>query len=263
MLQAALLAGLAFQMAQNPSPMSEQTRKHERLVQHPVKGRRIGRAILIGQPGPNAPVILHFHGDPWLPQQAAAAAYLHATILAIHAGSGSDAYNELVKDPDSFRKLLAEAGAAEARRPILLSSFSAGYGAVRAILRHSYHRIDSVLLMDGMHTDYRNRQPDPAGLDVFLQFAKDAAAGRKRMLITHSEVFPGTFASTTETADWLLAELRLRRLPVLRWGPLGMQQLSEVRRGRLAILGFAGNSAPDHVDHLHGMATWLRTFRRL
>ena len=34
---------------------------------------------------------------------------------------------------------------------------------------------------------------------MFIRFAGDAAAGKKRMLVTHSEVFPGTFASTTET----------------------------------------------------------------
>jgi hypothetical protein len=32
-----------------------------------------------------------------------------------------------------------------------------------------------------------------------------------------------------------------------------MQQLSETRAGRFELLGFAGNSAPDHVDHLHAM----------
>jgi hypothetical protein len=30
-----------------------------------------------------------------------------------------------------------------------------------------------------------------------------------------------------------------------------MQQLSGTRAGSFAVLGFAGNSAPDHVDHLH------------
>jgi hypothetical protein len=51
--------------------------------------------------------------------------------------------------------------------------------------------------------------------------------------------------------------LGLRRTPVLRWGPRGMQQLSELRKGRFAILGFAGNSAPDHVDQFHGMPEFL------
>jgi hypothetical protein len=81
--------------------------------------------------------------------------------------------------------------------------------------------------------------------------------GEKRFLVTHSEIFPGTFASTTETADWMLRALGLRRTPVLRWGPRGMQQLSEVRSGKLEVLGFAGNSAPDHVDQLQSMPELL------
>jgi hypothetical protein len=80
--------------------------------------------------------------------------------------------------------------------------------------------------------------------------------------VTHSEIFLGTFASTTETTDWLVQTLGLRRVPVLRWGPGGMQQLSEVRKGRFEIMGFAGNSAPDHIDQLHGMPDFLRRLER-
>lgn len=56
----------------------------------------------------------------------------------------------------------------------------------------------------------------------------------------------------------LLGALGLRREAVLRWGPVGMQQLSEVVAGGLRVLGFAGNSAPDHMDHFHGMPGFLR-----
>ena len=77
------------------------------------------------------------------------------------------------------------------------------------------------------------------------------------MLVTHSEIFPGTYASTTETADWMLGALGLTRQPTLTWGPRGMQQLSEAQAGRFALLGFAGNSAPDHVDHQHAMPELL------
>ena len=94
-------------------------------------------------------------------------------------------------------------------------------------------------------------------MEPFHRYASLAAARSKRLIITHSEIFPGTFASTTETTDDLLRELGLKRTSVLRWGPGGMQQLSEARRGGLLILGFAGNSAPDHVDHLHGMAAFV------
>jgi len=36
-----------------------------------------------------------------------------------------------------------------------------------------------------------------------------------------------------------------------------MQQLSEARSGRFELMGFAGNSAPDHIDQLHSMPEML------
>ena len=126
-------------------------------------------------------------------------------------------------------------------------------------------RVDAVLLLDGMHTSYvPEGQPLAAGgtldttnLIAFAAFARAAMRGEKRFVVTHSEIFPGTFASTTETADWLLHSLELVRTPVLTWGPRGMQQLSEIRAGRFELLGFAGNSGPDHIDHLHAMPELL------
>jgi hypothetical protein len=155
---------------------------------------------------------------------------------------------------------------------ITLVGFSAGHGAVRAILREPRHfaRVDAVLLLDGMHTSYvpegrvlaEGGTLDTTNLAAFAEFARAAVRGEKRFVVTHSEIFPGTFASTTETADWLLTALGLTRVPVLRWGPRGMQQLSEVRAGRFELLGFAGNSAPDHVDHLHAMPELLNRMLR-
>ena len=99
---------------------------------------------------------------------------------------------------------------------------------------------------------------DGAGLEPFLSYARLAAAGKKRMLVAHSEVFPGTYASTTETAGYLLEQLQIQRKPVLRWGALGMQQVSNARKERFQLRGFAGNSAPDHVDHFHALFAWLK-----
>ena len=98
-------------------------------------------------------------------------------------------------------------------------------------------------------------------MEGFVRFARDAVAGKKKMVLAHSEIYPGTFSSTTETADYLLEQLRLRRKAVLKWGPMGTQQLSEVRKGGFTLLGFAGNAAPDHVDELHSLPVllgWLR-----
>ena len=45
-------------------------------------------------------------------------------------------------------------------------------------------------------------------------------------------------------------------------GPSGSPQLSEAIKGRLAIMGFAGNSAPDHIDQFQGMPEFLKPLER-
>ena len=100
---------------------------------------------------------------------------------------------------------------------IVLSAWSAGYGAIREILEvpADYRRVDRVLLIDSLHTNYAAGKPGPAesaldagNLGISLRFARDAVARRKTMVIIHSEILPGTYASTTETADWLLTRLK-------------------------------------------------------
>jgi hypothetical protein len=39
---------------------------------------------------------------------------------------------------------------------------------------------------------------------------------------------------------------------------MGMQELSEVRAGKFLLIGYAGNSAPDHVDQLHSLPEYLK-----
>jgi hypothetical protein len=272
--------------AQNPSPMVEQTRKHERLLQMPLAGT----TRMFAGPGakpvelfvPDAAhgrdvvdLIVHFLGAAWLPEQAVAKLGGTNVVDVVNLGAGSGVYDRAFSDPAAFdsllasttRELSAAAGHDVRIRRVTLVGFSAGHGAVRAILRDARHfaRVDAVLLLDGMHTSYvpegsllaTGGTLDTTNLVAFANFARAAIRGEKRFVVTHSEIFPGTFASTTETADWLLGALGLHRTPVLEWGPRGMQQLSEVRAGRFELLGFAGNSAPDHVDQLHGMPEFL------
>ncbi len=274
-----LSAALVAQQPQNPSPLVEHTRAHERVPEASPPGRRepleLGTLFVPASLRRSAPLLIHAHGSTWLPEVAAARAGGMAAIT-IQLGSGSAVYAKPFRDPGLFTRLLAEAETKAGVRltPVILTSWSAGYGAVREILSvpDHYARVDRVLLIDGLHVGYVDGAPgtgpglssriETAGLDVFLRFARDAVAGRKRMIVTHSEIFPGTYASTTETADWLLDQLGVRRRAVLRWGPLGMQQLSEARAGRFRLIGYAGNSAPDHVDQLHALPEFLDDLRR-
>lgn len=236
--------------AQNPSPMVDNTRAHQRLVKHDFKMTKIGKADVLYGTGDD--LLIHFHGASWVVMQAGG----DRTVAVLNLGAGSGVYEKAFADPDAFTQLVQSLN-----RPfkhIYLSGFSAGYGAVRAILRNHADEIEGVMLLDGIHTGYPF---DASKLESFLAFARRAVAGEKAMVITHSEIFPGTFASTTECTDYLIAQLGLKRTAVVAWGPGGMQQLSSVRAGRFEVLGFAGNSAPDHIDHLHGMPSFIELLR--
>ena len=272
--------------SQNPSPMTESTRAHGRLTPSQLRGTLrsfvgpSGKSVELLVPNVSSPrdsldLVVHFHGAAWLPQQAVAGLGGDIVAAVVNLGAGSGTYHRAFEDPAVFDSLLVgvtrEVSSVLGRRArighVTLAGFSAGHGAIRAILREPRHfaRIDVVLLLDGMHTSYipegtvvaAGGALDTTNLVAFAAFARAAIRGEKRFLVTHSEIFPGTFASTTETADWLLRALGLQRTPVLQWGPRGMQQVSEVRAGRFELLGFAGNSAPDHVDHLHAMPEFL------
>jgi hypothetical protein len=266
--------------------MVDATRAHERLVRRDLGGVTrsfpgpAGKSVELWIP-PQArsrdtiDIVMHFLGAAWLPEQAVARAAPEAVAVILNLGAGSGIYDRSFRTPAAFDSLLTdverEIGDARGRPVTLgritLTAFSAGHGAVRAILRDPRHfaRVGAVLLLDGMHTSYvpdRKVLADGGTLDTtnlvaFAEFARAAQRGEKRFLVTHSEIFPGTFASTTETADWLLRALGLHRTPVVRWGPRGMQQLSEVRSGRFELQGYAGNSAPDHIDQLHAMPELL------
>jgi hypothetical protein len=278
--------------SQNPSPMIETTRAHERLVQRTLPGTvrmyagPAGRPVEVFVPDRTTSretfdLVVHFHGAAWIPEQAVVALDRRTVAATVNLGSGSGAYDRGFSDPAVFDTLLAavsrEVSAATGKSPrldrITLVGFSAGHGAIRAILREPRHfeRVSAILLLDGMHTSYvpegsllaTGGAIDSTNLVAFANFARAAMRGEKRFLVTHSEIFPGMFVSTTETADWLLHALGLQRKPVVQWGPRGMQQLSEVRAGRFELLGFAGNSAPDHIDQFHSEPEMLaRLLRR-
>jgi hypothetical protein len=263
-----VLGTAGAQQPQNPSPMVEHTRAHQRLKEETAPGRRekLDLGTLFLPAHSRRSILFFFHGGTWLPEMAASRNKV--AVVSVQAGAGSAAYARLFDDPRRFLRLVAEAETKAGIKfdRVMLGGWSAGCGAVRQILKtpKSYARVDRTLLIDGMHTDYVDGKPgplDPGNLEIWLQLARDAMAGRKRLIVTHSEIFPGTYASTTETADYLLAQFGLRRRAVLKWGPMGTQQLSETRAGRFLLVGYAGNSAPDHVDQLHSLPVFLKWLR--
>ncbi len=263
--------------SQNPSPMIEHIRPHERVPDISNSGlyeewpnilpKRVHFFLPEKMVTDSINLLIHFHGA----QNVVNYTVSHNPgwmAITVNLGSGSSVYASPFSEANTLDKLIQAASKASAKpiRGIYLSGWSAGYGAIRSILRNeTKHRIKGIILLDGMHAGYvPNGTPlaaggkiDPNDLSPFLDFAKSSIEGKTQFIFTHSAVFPGTFASTTECADYLIQALGLDLRPFLTEGPLGMQQLAKASKGNLRIMAFAGNSAPDHVDHLHAMYWFL------
>jgi hypothetical protein len=274
----------AQQMNQFPSPMTDTIRPHERIEDKPLAGVSLVLNHALSKPVEvyftdqgherRVNLLIHFHGAGYIPKHAAYDTGRPFIVAVVNLGSGSAVYENEFRDEATFPKLVetirtgvSERVAKEIEIPwIYLSSFSAGYGAVRAILKNHPSMPDGIVLLDGLHTDYvpsgrvlaQGGALNTEKLKGLLEYARLAMEGKKQFFITHSEIFPGTYASTTETADYVINALHLQRHAVLKSGPAGMQMLSETHRSGLTILAFAGNTAPDHIDHFHGLPVFLK-----
>jgi hypothetical protein len=272
-----LAVSLAVSMgiaAQEKGEPTGKVRSHPRVKKETPDGQRdklsIGTLFFpkgIKREG-TVPLFIHFHGGDWLPE-VAAVEHGKTAVISVQLGSGSAVYAKPFADAKALGNLLAEAEKTAGVKfgPIALTGWSAGYGAVRAILKNpdDYARVDAIVLLDGMHAGYVKDEgaKGPARLvaehvDIFVKFAKDAVAEKKRFIVLHSQIVPGTYASTTETADYLLHHLKLERKENKKVGPMLTQQLTEAGAGRFQVLGFEGDTAADHVDLLHCLSHYLK-----
>jgi hypothetical protein len=203
-------------------------------------------------------VVFHFHGhDP--ARKEWVTVMNNVVFVGMTLGIGSGIYGKTFNDPSVFERLLKSVEAAVAERSknpkaharrIALSSWSAGYGAVEEILRQplGQERVDTVVLLDGLHCDYQGDGLVQTTLEPFVRFAHAAADGKRLMVVTHSSIVPPGYASTTETANFLISELGGRPRPARTRAsdPMGLELVSRYDKGGFHVRGYAGNAELDH-----------------
>jgi len=226
--------------------------------------------------GGAADLTIHLHGTALRAELNLARTKQPGVSVTVTLPGLSGVYTEKFRDPAVFRRILEEtrskvadaAGAPELGvAPVTITSFSAGFGGVRELLKNpeAFARIDTLVMADSIYAgftgDRARREVDPANMEGFVRFAREAVEGRKRMLVSHTELLTPNYASTAETADYLIKQLGGAREKVSEAWPGELQLQSRFVKGKLKIYGFAGDAGPDHMKHLFNVWQFLERIK--
>lgn len=225
-----------------------------------------GRAV---RPDGSFRLLIHLHGAEPVRKQLAAEGF-DLVIAALDAGVGSHAYERaFTPGPATFdrlveaieREVAAVNGLPAARaEPILLSSWSAGYGAIGPILTRPEPRLAAIVLLDSLYAGYLagKRTVEHGQVPLFLEAARKARTGAAAFYLTHTAIGTPGYASTGEVASYLLDELGVKATPVDA-DPGTNHALSRIfEEGRLVIRGYAGADRDAHCAQLHLLPSILR-----
>ncbi len=216
-------------------------------------------------------VVVHFHGATTTIEPIWERADIDAVFVIINLGIGSGPYENafshdgsLAQLMESIDKLMQKHCPAEggSRHRLALSAWSAGYGAIYRALnnKNDSELIDAVLLADGLHAGFKDkarRLINAPQMEGFDRFAAKAVTGDKLFAITHSAI-KTPYASTTETAGYLVAQRGLTRQKVRESGPRpSMYRTSRVEKGSFSVEGYEGNDTHAHCDHLYAIGDTL------
>jgi hypothetical protein len=225
------------------------------------------------QPSANVDLLVHFHGDPatyWANEKYA---NQNALVVTVNLGGLSSAYQTpFASDTTLFGDILTDAlataktqGAIPSNanwRKVGVTSFSAGYGAVREILKQPsyYSRIDCMMLADTIYASFTS-DTDHTPLDSQMvnwrKYALDAKNGLKTMIVSHTQVPTYTYSNTIETADDLMASTNTSASPYNLTGLGGVHFYRYMDSGNLTVYGALGSDATAHSLMLQNMGQWM------
>lgn len=208
-------------------------------------------------------LIVHFHGGDGIRKHLALIEH-NAFVLDITLGAGSRSYEKPFQGkPERFVQVLAKVEQEVARlkavpkakiNRLVLSGWSAGYGAIRALLRQPIRsRVDAVVLLDGLHADYAENQPGvpkAEQMQPFIEYAQRAAKNKGFMFVSHSSIVPPGYASTTETMHYLTQKLGGQIAKTNLQETKALTRIEEARQGDFLMRGYSGEGKQNHCDQL-------------
>lgn len=213
-------------------------------------------------------VLAHFHGAEPI-RKLITPMGLGFVIATFDIGTLSGGYDRAFSAPGTFDAMLAAISRevsvvtnhpAARPRSIILSSWSAGYGAVRRIIAPGRDDIDAVVLIDSLYSSFASgaETPDPNELAPFAALARSAARGGPLLFVTHSSVATNGYSSTVDTASFLLRDVGLDDALSVppETDPFGLIRARD--RNHFFVRGYAGTDAAAHCAQLRLLPDILR-----
>jgi hypothetical protein len=219
-----------------------------------------------------ADVIVHFHGDPQTYWNNAKYANLNSIIVTVNYSGLSSAYETPFSNAALFQQVMDEALTKVRQQSdipdnlawdkIGVSSFSAGYGAVRQILKSATYRndIDCLLAADSLYASFTSgadHTPLDSQMADYRTYASLAAAGSKTFIFSHSQVPTYTYCETRECADDLMAWVGTASSPISMPGLGTLGFYRHAKKGNFEVWGATGSDGDSHLEHLQYIGDFL------
>jgi hypothetical protein len=221
---------------------------------------------------------IHFHSAIWHAIQEHLDRGLNGPLIAFYPGEGSSIYGASFADKERLgrwmKRVLVELRARGFPSDVKIasldiSSFSAGYGAVRELVKDpgAFRLMRRVVLGDSMYgslvSDSTERMPVAEHIDVWVPLAKAAMRGEKTFAVTFSQVPTPTYASSSECAA-ALVEAVGGKLKAVEPGTLAATLDSEFPlrsrfdSGSFHVWGYGGEDGQAHMTHARHLAdVWM------
>jgi len=220
--------------------------------------------------GDIADILVHFHGDPQTVWNNSLHAELNTVIVTVNYSGLSSAYSGPFSNATLFQTLMNEAltkvrlesdfSSTLQWDQIGVSSFSAGYGAVREILKSSSYlnSIDALLAADSLYaTTADDGTPLNSQMANYKMFANLAQSGEKTFVFSHSQVLTYTYENTMETGNELMQHLGINTQPSSLSGLGTLDFYRHAKSGNFELWGAQGADGDAHLEHLRYIGQFL------
>ncbi|MBI1333000.1 MAG: hypothetical protein GC165_08975 [Armatimonadetes bacterium] len=211
----------------------------------------------------------HFHSAAWYVVSEYQRGQNHDLLLVFNLGQGSSVYEKPFLGKKVFSRWVqaVESSVGAKVSDLNFSSFSAGYGAVRALVADPYvlGHLRTVILGDSMYggLDPKStaRKPDPADVLCWKPLAERAIAGKTSVIMTTSQITP-PYAGTWEVAR-ALVEATGGVMQDVRFGDCpastiyGQRLLRRYDKGKWHVWSYAGETPEAHMTHARRLAEEL------